>query len=160
MKNLLYSETRTKEDGSCRGARSPAMADDPSSFEEALRGSWSRFKERLPGGIGDYLDPKTAFQRLITKNGVAVLTELKESKEALGLLWRLASGGTLTEEEQHKLKIQLADMARTIPALGIFALPGGMLLLPILAKSLPWNILPSAFTRELDKKPRRADPEK
>jgi hypothetical protein len=32
-----------------------------------------------------------------------------------------------------------------------------MLLLPILAKSLPWNILPSAFRQELEKK--RSSPE-
>ncbi|MHC4944318.1 MAG: LETM1 domain-containing protein [Planctomycetota bacterium] len=129
------------------------MADQPDSFEEALKNSWTRFKDKLPGGIGGYLDPKTAFEKVIKNNGVAVLTELKESKEALGILWKLASGWNITEEEQQKLKSQLADLARTIPALGIFALPGGMLLLPILAKSLPWSILPSAFRQELEKKP-------
>jgi hypothetical protein len=128
------------------------MADQPDSFEEALKNSWNRFKDRLPGSMGHYLDPKTAFERVVKNNGVAVLTELKESREALGILWKLASGWTITGEEQKKLRSQLADLARSIPALGIFALPGGMLLLPILARSLPWNILPSAFRRELEKK--------
>jgi hypothetical protein len=88
---------------------------------------------------------------VIKKNGAAVLIELRESKEALVLLWRLASGRALTAQEQQKVKCQLVDLAKTVPALGIFALPGGMLLLPILARSLPWNILPSAFRQELDK---------
>lgn len=127
------------------------MPDTPGPLENAFRQSWSKFKGLWPGGMGDYLDPKIAFEKLIKKNGIAVLTELKESKEALGLLWKMASGRTLTEEEHQKLKDQLADVAKTIPALGIFALPGGMLLLPILAKSLPWSILPSAFKEELEK---------
>ncbi|MFH2000356.1 MAG: LETM1 domain-containing protein [Planctomycetota bacterium] len=129
------------------------MPEIPDSPENAFRQSWNKFKKLLPGGIGEYLDPGVAFERLIKNNGIAVLTELRESKEALGFLWRLACGGSLDDEEQHKLKRQLADFAKTIPALGIFALPGGMLLLPILAKSLPWSILPSAFKKELEKKP-------
>lgn len=127
------------------------MAKDGNTFEKALIDSWKGFRAKLPGGIGEYLDPKVAFQKIIKKNGVAVLTELRESREALFLLWRLASGRSLTAEEQQRLKEQLADMARTIPALGIFSLPGGLLLLPILARSLPWNILPSAFRQELEK---------
>ena len=128
------------------------MAKDKSnSFDQALLKSWRDFKKKLPGGIGDFLDPRTAFEKVIKNNGAAVLTELKESKGALVLLFRMGSGGTLTAEEQDRLKNQLADLARTIPALGIFALPGGMVLLPILARSLPWNILPSAFRKELEK---------
>jgi hypothetical protein len=91
------------------------------------------------------------------QNGVAVLEEMRESREALGLLCRLAYGGSLTEEQQRRLKVQLVDMAKVIPILGIFALPGGMLLLPILARSLPWNILPSAFRKELTRKAPEAE---
>ena len=127
------------------------MDKKPESFEKALIDSWQGFRNKLPGKMGEYLDPKTAYQKIIKNNGVAVLTELKESKEALFLLWRLAAGRRLSEEEMQKLKNQIGDLARTIPALGIFSLPGGMLLLPILAKSLPWNILPSAFRQELEK---------
>jgi hypothetical protein len=126
------------------------MDKKPDSFEKALIDSWKGFRDNLPGKMGEYLDPKVAYQKIIKNNGVAVLTELKESKEAMIQLWRLASGRHLSEEEMHKLKQQIGDLARTIPALGIFSLPGGMLLLPILAKSLPWNILPSAFRQELE----------
>ena len=43
------------------------------------------------------------------------------------------------------MREQLLDLAKTIPALAIFAAPGGMLLLPILLKLLPFNLLPSSF---------------
>ena len=39
-------------------------------------------------------------------------------------------------------------VAKAIPALAIFAAPGGMLLLVALAKVLPFNLLPSAFQDE------------
>jgi len=129
------------------------------SFDDALKNSWKQFKDMLPGGMGDYLDPKAAFENVIKKNGVAVLTELKESREAVLLVWKLARGSALSNAEEQKIKDQLADMAKSIPALGVFALPGGMLLLPILAKALPWSILPSAFQKELEKKRTTTDPD-
>jgi hypothetical protein len=46
-------------------------------------------------------------------------------------------------------------VAKAIPALAIFAAPGGLLLLVALAKVLPFNLLPSAFQDE----PAPASPE-
>ena len=43
------------------------------------------------------------------------------------------------------MRLELIDLAKTIPALAIFAAPGGLLLLAALAKVLPFSILPSAF---------------
>ena len=37
------------------------------------------------------------------------------------------------------MRAQLVDLAKAVPALAIFAAPGGMLLLPLLAKLLPFN---------------------
>ena len=82
------------------------------SFNEALLNSWKTFRKKLPAGIGGYLDPREAFEKLIKKNVAAVLTELKESREALVLLSRMAAGASLEENEQQKLKQQLADLAR------------------------------------------------
>ena len=45
------------------------------------------------------------------------------------------------------MKAQLIDLAKAVPALAIFAAPGGLLLLPLLAKLLPFNVLPSAWAR-------------
>jgi hypothetical protein len=46
------------------------------------------------------------------------------------------------------MRAQLIDVAKAIPALAIFAAPGGMLLLVALAKVLPFNLLPSSFQDE------------
>jgi hypothetical protein len=54
----------------------------------------------------------------------------------------------LTEEEKAKVKEQLYDILKTIPALAIFLVPFGTLILAILIKYLPFNILPSAFASE------------
>ena len=51
------------------------MNDEAASFNEALKNSWKMFRKKLPAGIGNYLDPKEAFERLIKKNGAAVLTD-------------------------------------------------------------------------------------
>jgi hypothetical protein len=68
------------------------------------------------------------------------------------LLTRAARGQTLTREERRKVRAQLIDVVKAIPALAIFAAPGGILLLIALAKVLPFNILPSAFQDEPPKK--------
>ncbi len=50
------------------------MDEEAGSFEKALLNSWRGFRNKLPGGIGDYLDPKSAFEKVIKKNGTAVIT--------------------------------------------------------------------------------------
>ena len=52
-------------------------------------------------------------------------------------------------KEKEKIKIHLIDICKSIPALTIFLLPGGTLLLPILIKLIP-DILPSAFRDQND----------
>lgn len=86
-------------------------------------------------------------QEAVRRNAGAVLQEIKETGELARLL-AAASVRRLTPDESRRVKSQLLDVAKTVPALAIFALPGGGLLLPILMKVLPWNVLPSAFTDE------------
>jgi len=81
----------------------------------------------------------------VVRNKKAVWEEVSQSDEMLRLIWRFSRGGTLTDEEQKRVREQLLDLARVVPALGIFALPGGAVLLPLLARALPWDLLPSAF---------------
>jgi hypothetical protein len=52
----------------------------------------------------------------------------------------------LTDEEWQRLKDQLLDVFKSIPALAIFLLPGGMLLLPLVVKLIP-QIMPSSFSK-------------
>ncbi|HZI16550.1 MAG TPA: LETM1 domain-containing protein [Myxococcus sp.] len=61
------------------------------------------------------------------------------------LLTKLARGQKLSGEERKRMREQLIDVAKAIPALAIFAAPGGILLLAALAKVLPFSLLPSAF---------------
>ena len=80
---------------------------------------------------------------LLQKNKLRLYQELSESKEALFLL-RKSTHTPLNEEEKAKVRVQLLDICKAIPALAVFMLPGGALLLPLLIKLLP-DILPSAF---------------
>ncbi|ARV05845.1 hypothetical protein BTO04_03635 [Polaribacter sp. SA4-10] len=84
---------------------------------------------------------------LLLKNKLRLAQELKQSKEAVYLI-KKSTHSHLTEEEKKKIKIQLLDISKAIPAFAVFMLPGGALLLPILIKLIP-DILPSAFKEDL-----------
>ena len=126
------------------------MGNEDKNIDTLLKNSWNSFRAKLPTDIAGLQEPKIALEKFIKRNAKALIQELQESGEALMLLWKLTSTGSLNDEETKKLKEQLTDIAKTLPALGIFALPGGMLLLPILAKSLPWDLVPSAFKHAPD----------
>lgn len=87
---------------------------------------------------------------LLERNKMRLQKELFESKEALSLL-RKSTKTKLTPEERLKVKMQLLDICKAIPAFTVFMLPGGALLLPLLIKLIP-DILPSAFREDLNKK--------
>ena len=82
----------------------------------------------------------------IKKNSKRLAKEIQESKELLILL-KKATHKKLTLEEKVKVKNQLLDICKSIPALAVFMLPGGAILLPLLIKLIP-DILPSAFKEE------------
>ncbi len=93
----------------------------------------------------DYMNDKIV--KIVRKNVGNIMNEIKETKELSELLVK-ATTKPLTAREKEKVREQLMDVARSIPALAIFALPGGGLLLPVLIKVLPFNILPSSFQDE------------
>ena len=80
------------------------------------------------------------------KNKKRLAKELQQSREVVGLLSK-STYQKLTEEEKKKVKVQLLDICKAIPALAIFLLPGGALLLPLTIKLIP-DILPSAFQED------------
>ena len=82
---------------------------------------------------------------VVTENLEAIVTEVKETGQLGQLLAKAAAGKPLSDDERLKVKGQLLDLAKAVPALAIFAAPGGTLLLPLLAKLLPFNVLPSAW---------------
>lgn len=75
----------------------------------------------------------------------SIAQEVRETGDLGMLLARMAQGEQLTRDQKARVRAQLADLARIVPALAIFAAPGGMLLLPAVLKLLPFDLRPSAF---------------
>jgi hypothetical protein len=114
------------------------------------------FYEKNRDAVHDFGPVSGAFGRLrnlvveraqaaVVTNTRRIVQEIKETGELARLLG-VASTRPLTDDEAARVKAQLLDICKTIPALAIFALPGGGLLLPVLLKVLPFNILPTAFS--------------
>ncbi len=114
-----------------------ALGGKPSSWKAFAR-EWEQATDQLVERVG----------AAVTDNFDAIVTEVRQTGELGALLAKAAAGGTLTAEERRKVRAQLVDLAKAVPALAIFAAPGGLLLLPLLAKLLPFDILPSAWDRD------------
>lgn len=111
-------------------SRAPA---EWASLAEAWEGTSDQLVERVSAAV--------------TENWDAIVTEVRQTGELGQLLARATAGRTLTADEKRKVRAQLVDLAKAVPALAIFAAPGGLLLLPLLAKLLPFNMLPSAWEK-------------
>ncbi len=85
------------------------------------------------------------FQVTLKRHYRALLKEVRETQELSVLLARAARGQKLTAAQKKAMREQLVDVAKAVPALAIFAAPGGVLLLMALAKVLPFDLRPSAF---------------
>lgn len=101
------------------------------------RGSIERLRRRFRRRLDD----------LVRDNAARIWGEVRETSE-LGQLLLKASTEQLTPAEQEKVNTQLIDLCKAVPALALFAVPGGSVLLPVLAKHLPFNILPSSYLDE------------
>jgi hypothetical protein len=118
-----------------------------------LADEWNEFGERMVDKVA----------AVVTENLDAIALELRQTGELGTLLAKAAAGQALDAPERRKVKEQLIDLAKAVPALAIFAAPGGLVLLPLLAKLLPFDVLPSAFDprkREAAKKERDAESRK
>lgn len=83
------------------------------------------------------------WKNILGRNKEKLAAELKESKELMALIAK-STTDELSKEEKEKARTQLKDLARTIPSLTLFMLPGGSLLLPIVLKIIP-DLVPTAF---------------
>lgn len=81
--------------------------------------------------------------KILGRNKDKFVEELRESKELISLVNKSLQQ-ELTQEEKEKVKSQFKDLAKSLPALAIFMLPGGMILLPLILKIVP-DLIPSAF---------------
>ena len=65
------------------------------------------------------------------------------------MVYRKVLCGTATEEEIDTANDQFKDVLKSVGLLGLFAIPGGLLIMPVaikLASKLGVNLLPSAFS--------------
>jgi ribosomal protein L7/L12 len=83
--------------------------------------------------------------KILGRNKDTFIAELKESKDLISLVNKSLQQ-ELTPEEKEKVKSQFKDLAKSLPALAIFMLPGGMILLPLISKIIP-DLIPSAFKK-------------
>ncbi|MBU2020196.1 MAG: hypothetical protein KJ941_11180 [Bacteroidetes bacterium] len=88
--------------------------------------------------------------KVLGRNKDKLAKELKESKELVSLISK-STREELSKEEKEMVRTQFLDIIKSMPALAIFMLPGGALLLPLILKVLP-DLIPSAFRdNELEK---------
>ncbi len=95
-----------------------------------------------------YQDLKSFFQR----NGRAFWQEMIETQEVAVILAKMAVLKKVTVEEKKAVIQQFKDLGKMGLVFSIFIAPGGSVLLPLLAKFLPWDLLPSTFKKEVKKK--------
>ena len=80
---------------------------------------------------------KRFLKRLIDKNKEFILSQVLAVKDLMRLLMKNRNTGEKwTREEIHEIRAHLKHIAMLVPALIIFLLPGGSLLLPLLAEVL------------------------
>lgn len=97
-----------------------------------------------------YSSLSSRWGKVILRNKDKLTVELKESKELVSLI-KKSTTQELSKEEKEMVKSQFMDIVKSMPALAIFMLPGGAILLPLILKMLP-DLIPSAFKEnEIDK---------
>lgn len=82
-------------------------------------------------------------KNVVETNRETLVYQMQQNQKAMGILYRISLGETVSEEETAEAMSQIAVMARLVPALALFLAPGGSLLLPILSKLLPWELVPN-----------------
>ncbi|MBI5212994.1 MAG: hypothetical protein HY957_06430 [Nitrospirae bacterium] len=80
---------------------------------------------------------KKYLKRLLAANKQFILREALEVKGFMQLLMKHRNTGEKwTTDEKKRIKTHLKNISKVVPALIIFLLPGGSLLLPFLAEVL------------------------
>ncbi len=86
--------------------------------------------------------------KLLESQKACLIQEIRETKELQRLLVK-GLRQPLTDSERRKIRGQLLDICRTIPALSLaLGAPGGAVLLVLLYRFLPKYLVPTAFRNE------------
>lgn len=79
---------------------------------------------------------------VVNENRKTISYQMHKNKDSMGVVYRYSFGKDLESGELEEAKKQMIDMVKLVPAFAIFMLPGGMALLPLLGKVLPWEVIP------------------
>ena len=86
---------------------------------------------------------------VVRTNQRAISKEIQQSRELMTLL-RKYTYEELSQEEKEKMRTQLLDILKAIPAFAYLFLPGSFFTLPILLRIIPKHILyPSSYREDL-----------
>jgi hypothetical protein len=84
-------------------------------------------------------------QSVLRDNLDALVREVRETGDLAVLLTRRARGHQLATVDEQRMRAQLVDVAKAVPALALLTMPGGFFLLPLLLRILPFDLRPKAF---------------
>ena len=80
---------------------------------------------------------KNYLKRLIVVNKEAILMEVLSISGLMQILMKTRNTDERwTKKEKKEIKVHLKNIAKIVPAVALFSLPGGSFLLPILAEVL------------------------
>ena len=80
---------------------------------------------------------KRYFKRVVLSNREAIRTEVLSIRELIQLLMKVRNTDQgWTKAEKREIVVHLKDIAKIVPAVAIFCLPGGSMLQPVLAEAL------------------------
>ena len=86
-----------------------------------------------------------AIRKAVQLNKMRILREIQETRGLYAIIVRWRAGEKLSEAEKKFARNQMMDIAKAIPALAIFILPFGGIVLFFMIKITPLQILPGAF---------------
>lgn len=91
---------------------------------------------------------RSALGQLAVDGGQRVALEVHKTEDMARLLARSLQGQTLEGHERDRVRSQVVDLLKLVPAAAVFVVPGGGFLLAGLEKTLPFSLLPSSFSKE------------
>lgn len=149
LDGVLESHERTHLDEMRRayGLERPALARIERRVTHFLEEHRDAFNplEKAHGFDIDGAPVSVKLARAIRTGGASVFAEIKETGDLAVLLAKKAARQELTDDESARMWEQLKDVARVVPSLAVFTLPGGAFLLPLLYRVLPFDLRPSSF---------------
>ena len=79
---------------------------------------------------------------VVNENREIISYQMQKNKDSMDVVYRYSFGKGLEPGELEEAKKQMIELIKIVPAFAIFMLPGGMVLLPLLGKILPWEVIP------------------